>query len=147
MWDGSVVAIRIAPAGGGAMTAVDGVPAGAGGGPRGARDYKRKGFFSFPPCPPPGVPPAQSQGFRAGRLMSAGGDIELPGASAHQVRDVLRRAVGETLTLLDGSGGEWPATLTEVSRARVRARVGARRENAAEPSARVVLYQGMLQGG
>jgi 16S rRNA (uracil1498-N3)-methyltransferase len=78
-------------------------------------------------------------------LVSAGADIELPGAIAYQVRDVLRRAVGGTLTLLDGSGGEWPATLTEVSRARVRARVGARRENAAEPSARVVLYQGMLK--
>lgn len=78
-------------------------------------------------------------------LLVDGAEIELPPELAHQVRDVLRLAAGETLTLLDGVGGEWSATVTAVSRARVRARLGTRRGSAAEPRTQVVLCQGMLK--
>src|SRR5579859_8165841 len=78
-------------------------------------------------------------------LLADGAEIELPPELAHQVRDVLRLAAGETVTLLDGAGSEWTATTTEISRARVGVRLGARQVNAAEPRTRVVLCQGMLK--
>jgi 16S rRNA (uracil1498-N3)-methyltransferase len=81
----------------------------------------------------------------AADLLTAGGELDLPAAVAHQARDVLRLAPGAALTLLDGVGGEWPATLTAVSRAGVRARLGARQACAAEPRIRLVLGQGMLK--
>jgi 16S rRNA (uracil1498-N3)-methyltransferase len=74
-----------------------------------------------------------------------GAEIALPDDVAHQARDVLRLATGATLALLDGRGGQWPATLTTVSRAGVRARLGARESAAGEPRTRVVLYQGLLK--
>jgi 16S rRNA (uracil1498-N3)-methyltransferase len=81
-----------------------------------------------------------------GELLAAGGEIALPGDVAHQARDVLRLAPGAALTLLDGVGGEWPATLLAVDRAGVTARLGARREGAGEARTRVVLYVGLLKG-
>jgi 16S rRNA (uracil1498-N3)-methyltransferase len=78
--------------------------------------------------------------------LAEGAEIELDSDHAHQVRDVLRLAAGDALTLLDGVGGEWPATLSRVGRAGVVVRVGARQAGAAEPRAQVVLYQGMLKG-
>lgn len=78
-------------------------------------------------------------------LLVAGGEVALPAPVAHQVRDVLRLAPGAPLTLLDGTGGEWPATLLALSRAGVSVRVGARRDGTAEPHARLLLYQGLLK--
>src|SRR5260370_38594209 len=51
MWDGSVLAIHIAPAGGEPMTAVDGVQAVAGRGLVGDRYYNSNGLYSYPPGP------------------------------------------------------------------------------------------------
>jgi MOSC domain-containing protein YiiM len=51
MWDGSVLAIHIAPAGGEPMTAVDGVQAVAGRGLIGDRYYNSNGFYSYHPGP------------------------------------------------------------------------------------------------
>ncbi len=80
-----------------------------------------------------------------GAVLAAGGELELPAEVAHQARDVLRLAPGDTLRLLDGAGGEYPAALVVVERKRVVVRLGARAEGHAEPAARVVLYQGMLK--
>lgn len=82
----------------------------------------------------------------AAHLLAEGAEVMLPGAVAHQARDVLRLAAGATITLLDGMGGEWPATLLAVSRASVAVRVGERRAGAAEPGVRLHLYVGMLKG-
>jgi 16S rRNA (uracil1498-N3)-methyltransferase len=71
--------------------------------------------------------------------------IELPLEVAHQVRDVLRLGVGETLRLLDGAGGEYPARVIEVSRKRVLVRLGAREEGLPDPPVRVTLCLGMLK--
>lgn len=80
-----------------------------------------------------------------GSVLATGGELELPAELAHQARDVLRLAPGDTLRLLDGAGGEYPAALVVVERKRVVVRLGTRAEGHAEPAARVVLYQGMLK--
>jgi 16S rRNA (uracil1498-N3)-methyltransferase len=78
--------------------------------------------------------------------LAAGAELELPAEVAHQARDVLRLASGDTITLLDGAGGAYPAELLAVARQRVVARLGARQEaTGAEPAVRVVLCQGMLK--
>ena len=78
-------------------------------------------------------------------LLTAGGEIELPNDVAHQARDVLRLGPGAALVLLDGAGGEWPATVTMVSRAGVRVRLAERQDCAAEPRTQVVLCLGVLK--
>jgi 16S rRNA (uracil1498-N3)-methyltransferase len=72
-------------------------------------------------------------------------EIELPFEVAHQARDVLRFGVGETLRLLDGAGGEYPAQIIEVSRKQVIVRLGAREEGLPDPPVRVTLCLGMLK--
>lgn len=72
-------------------------------------------------------------------------EIVLPDAVAHQARDVLRLAPGNSLRLLDGSGGEYSAEITAIDRQRVTVRLGQRLAARADPSVRVVLCQGMLK--
>jgi 16S rRNA (uracil1498-N3)-methyltransferase len=72
-------------------------------------------------------------------------EIELPPEVAHQARDVLRLGVGGMLRLLDGAGGEYQATVIEVSRKRVLVRLGAREEGLPDPPVRVTLCLGMLK--
>jgi 16S rRNA (uracil1498-N3)-methyltransferase len=72
-------------------------------------------------------------------------EIELPLEVAHPARDVLRLGVGDTLRLLDGAGGEYPAQIVEVSRKRVLVRLGAREEGLPDPPVRVTLCLGMLK--
>ncbi len=47
---------------------------------------------------------------------AVGREIPLPEAVAHHACRVLRRAAGDALTLFDGQGGEYAATLTRVDR-------------------------------
>lgn len=78
--------------------------------------------------------------------ISAGSQMELPAEIAHQARDVLRLGAGDTIALLDGSGGVYTATLADVTHSRVLAYLGERTlSEAAEPPVRVVLCQGMLK--
>jgi 16S rRNA (uracil1498-N3)-methyltransferase len=80
-----------------------------------------------------------------GAALAEGAEIALPDDIAHQARDVLRLAPGDSLALLDGRGGEWTATLVAVGRAGVQARLGARAEADGEPRSHIVLYQGLLK--
>lgn len=77
--------------------------------------------------------------------LATGMEIELPAEIAHQARDVLRLRPGDTLTLLDGAGGEYAAEIVSLDRKRVAARLGERVAGRAEPPVRVVLCQGMLK--
>ncbi|MEO8674778.1 MAG: 16S rRNA (uracil(1498)-N(3))-methyltransferase [Casimicrobiaceae bacterium] len=52
-----------------------------------------------------------------------GQTIELPAAAAHHAVRVVRLAVGDTLTLFDGAGGEYAATLLHVERKDVGVRI------------------------
>ncbi|HEX8033546.1 MAG TPA: 16S rRNA (uracil(1498)-N(3))-methyltransferase [Ktedonobacterales bacterium] len=80
-----------------------------------------------------------------GLPLHPGNEVDLPQEVAHQARDVLRHTTGDTLHLLDGAGGDYPAEIVALDRKRVIVRLGPRAEGRAEPSARVVLCQGMLK--
>jgi 16S rRNA (uracil1498-N3)-methyltransferase len=55
--------------------------------------------------------------------LSAGVDIILPSDQAHYVARVMRLGTGDSLALFDGANGEWRATITDVTRNSITARV------------------------
>jgi 16S rRNA (uracil1498-N3)-methyltransferase len=71
--------------------------------------------------------------------------VTLPEKIAHQVRDVLRLAVGEQLVLLDNSGDEFLTAIVKSGRARVEVQVLERRRGQSESPVRIVLCQGLLK--
>jgi 16S rRNA (uracil1498-N3)-methyltransferase len=78
-------------------------------------------------------------------LKETGAIVSLPKELAHQVRDVLRLAVGERLVLLDNSGDEVLAVLEESSRAGVVVQLLERRAGKSESPVRIILCQGLLK--
>lgn len=68
-----------------------------------------------------------------------------PTAASHATR-VLRLGVGAPLTLFDGRGGEYPATLVALAGGRVTARTGAHLAREAEPAFAIVLGQALAKG-
>jgi 16S rRNA (uracil1498-N3)-methyltransferase len=56
--------------------------------------------------------------------LAAGAELALPASAARHVQ-VLRMQPGDALTLFDGAGGEWSASITHMGRAQVRVRLGA----------------------
>ena len=54
---------------------------------------------------------------------SVGQTILLPAAAAHHAVRVVRLAVGDALTLFNGAGGEYAATLTRAERNDARVRI------------------------
>jgi 16S rRNA (uracil1498-N3)-methyltransferase len=81
----------------------------------------------------------------SGEALIPGAELMLPDDIAHQARDVLRLRPGDTLRLLDGAGGEYPAEVTQVSRKAVMARVGGREVGQPQTSVRVTLCLGLLK--
>lgn len=81
----------------------------------------------------------------SGVALTSGGELTLPDEIAHQARDVLRLGPGDTLCLLDGVGGEYPAEIVRISRREVTARVGAREEGLPQPAVRLTLCLGLLK--
>src|SRR5579859_8189877 len=76
---------------------------------------------------------------------SVGVQIALPDKIAHQVRDVLRLAVGEQLLLLDNSGEEWLCAVLKTGRAGVEVEVSERRMGKSESQVQIVLCQGLMK--
>lgn len=75
-----------------------------------------------------------------------GADVALPPqAAVHAVR-VLRIGAGDALTLFNGDGHDYPATLTAATGGRAVARVGARRPSSLESPLRVTLAQALARG-
>ena len=68
--------------------------------------------------------------------------IKLPAGPAHHAAHVLRLGNGAPITLFNGEGGEFPATLEARGR-QVHARIGARSEIERESPLRVTLVQGL----
>jgi len=59
--------------------------------------------------------------------LGAGAVVALPAAAAHHLARVLRAAVGDKLTVFDGSGIEFPATITRIDKHGVSVKVAAGR--------------------
>jgi 16S rRNA (uracil1498-N3)-methyltransferase len=78
-------------------------------------------------------------------LSNGATSLSLPEKLAHQVRDVLRLAVGEQLVLLDNSGDEILCAITQTGRVGVTVEVVERRASMREPRVRVILCQGLLK--
>ncbi len=72
--------------------------------------------------------------------------LQLPPAVAHRVRDVLRARSGETLTIFDGTGGEFPAVIRTCSRERVEIEIAARAAKERESPLTLTLAQGLARG-
>lgn len=72
--------------------------------------------------------------------------IELPDELAHHAVRVLRLRAGSDITLFDGAGGEYPATLDLQGRQAI-ARLGAHHAREAELAVRITLAQGLPASG
>lgn len=72
--------------------------------------------------------------------------IVLPDAAAHHVARVLRLRTGDLVTLFDGSGGEYAASIHEVSKKEVMVDVGKFSDMERESPLRITLAQGLSVG-
>ncbi|HKT71254.1 MAG TPA: 16S rRNA (uracil(1498)-N(3))-methyltransferase [Steroidobacteraceae bacterium] len=78
--------------------------------------------------------------------LAAGSRRELAGAAANHVRRVLRARIGDSLTLFDGRGGEFAATVAEIHRNTVSVSVGEHRAIERESVLQLTLAQGISRG-
>ncbi len=78
-------------------------------------------------------------------LLTSAQTIKLPEAAAHQVRDVLRLAVGEQLILLDNSGDEVRTSIIQSNRSGVEVQLHERHPGISESPVRIILCQGLLK--
>lgn len=78
--------------------------------------------------------------------LRANSRIELEGSAANHVSRVLRLREGADLTLFDGSGGEFPATLARVEKRRVEVQLHEQLEREAESPLAITLVQGISKG-
>lgn len=74
--------------------------------------------------------------------LAAGAELELPPAAARHVQ-VLRHQPGDAITLFNGEGGQWQATILRMGRSDVAVRVEAFEAIEREPLRRVHLAMGM----
>lgn len=74
--------------------------------------------------------------------LSTGIELDLPAAAARHVQ-VLRHQPGDTITLFNGDGGEWQATVLRMGRSDVTVRVDRREAVEREPLRRVHLATAM----
>lgn len=77
--------------------------------------------------------------------VAIGSIVQLPAAAAHHAGRVLRLVSGDGVTLFNGHGHAWQASLTEVSRT-VNARIEAIGTGAPEPALRITLVQALPSG-
>jgi 16S rRNA (uracil1498-N3)-methyltransferase len=78
--------------------------------------------------------------------LAEGLEIDLPAAAAQHVATVLRLRPGAPLTLFDGQGGEWAASVLATDRRGARARVGAHDPVERESPLAITLLQGLARG-
>jgi 16S rRNA (uracil1498-N3)-methyltransferase len=71
--------------------------------------------------------------------------ITLPSSIAHQLVSVLRSHIGDQFVLLDDSGWEYLAEITQISTRQVEAAIIGRVQSSTEPNLRLVLYQALLR--
>lgn len=81
--------------------------------------------------------------FHLAAPLAAGASIELPREAAHHATRVLRLRIGESVTLFNGSGGEYAATIAAIARDSVMVVVGAHQAHDRESPLAVTLVQGI----
>jgi 16S rRNA (uracil1498-N3)-methyltransferase len=77
--------------------------------------------------------------------LETGALIQLPTDLVRHIH-VLRLVEGESITLFNGSGGEFPAALLELGKRSATARIGAESHPSVEPPYRITLAQGVAGG-
>ncbi len=92
------------------------------------------------------APPAGAPRTYVAAPLSADTELELPAEVANHVVRVLRLRPGAVLTLFDGRGGEYPATLLAASGRGTRVRTGAHAAIERESPLRLTLLQGIARG-
>ncbi len=78
--------------------------------------------------------------------LTSGARIELSDTAANHVARVLRLPVGAPLTLFNGSGGEFEATINTIDKRRVTIDVGGFQDQEREPPLQIWLAQGISRG-
>jgi 16S rRNA (uracil1498-N3)-methyltransferase len=90
-------------------------------------------------------PPPAAPRFYAPFPLASGAEVELPERAARHVA-VLRLGRGDAIALFDGSGGEYAAELTRVSRDAAHARIGKKTPTERESPLAVTLAQCVSSG-
>lgn len=80
--------------------------------------------------------------FHAAMPLAEGASVLLPDGAARHVQ-VLRMQPGHTITLFNGQGGQWQATVTRMGRSEVEVLIGAHQATEREPARAVHLAAGM----
>ena len=78
--------------------------------------------------------------------LSNDAELILQGEQASYLGRVLRSRVGDAVTVFNGDGGEWSASIENISRNSVILRVGSHTEPATESQLQVHLVQGISRG-
>lgn len=77
--------------------------------------------------------------------LSADSTLTLGSNAGRHVSQVLRMKAGQSLTLFDGTGGEYPATITTVARSAVEVETGARLAKDRESPLDITLWHGLCR--
>ena len=83
--------------------------------------------------------------FVSGALIN-GGEIEVDGDRARYLGKVLRLRVGDPISVFNGEGPEWPASITRISKTSVGLRLGDSFEASTESPLKIHLVQGVSRG-
>ena len=78
--------------------------------------------------------------------LSNDAELILQGEQVSYLGRVLRSRVGDTLTVFNGDGGEWSASIESISKNSVTLRVGTHNEPATESRLKIHLVQGISRG-
>jgi 16S rRNA (uracil1498-N3)-methyltransferase len=81
--------------------------------------------------------------FHVAAELATGARLDLPREAAHHATRVLRLRVGEPLTLFNGAGGEYAATIASIARDSVTVAVGEHQAHERESPLAVTLVQGI----
>ena len=79
-------------------------------------------------------------------FLTSGAELRLDEERSHYVGRVLRLRVGDEVTLFNGRGGEFSATIDEVSKHRIVLRIGSHCDRDVESPLRINLVQGISRG-
>jgi len=83
--------------------------------------------------------------FVSGALIN-GAEIELDGDRARYLGKVLRMRVGDTVTIFNGEGPEWPASITRISKSSIGLALGENVQAGSESPLKIHLVQGISRG-